>query len=101
MIYVAFFAFESTKELGLLTGLTVFVMAGLGMVIPVPGGIGAWHWLVTRTLFVYGITIVPNGNAFALVVHTTSSIMLISVGFIALIFLPLYNKKKELKISNI
>lgn len=94
MIYVAFFAFDATKELGLLTGLTVFVMAGLGMVIPVPGGIGAWHWLVTRTLFIYGVTIEPFGNAFALVVHTSSSLMLIVVGFIGLIFLPLYNKKK-------
>lgn len=94
MIYVAFFAFETTKELGLLTGLTVFVMAGLGMVIPVPGGIGAWHWLVTRTLFIYGVTIEPNGNAFALVVHTSSSLMLIVVGFIGLIFLPIYNKNR-------
>jgi uncharacterized protein (TIRG00374 family) len=95
MLYVCFFAFNDTSHFGLLTGLTVFVMAGLGMVVPVQGGIGAWHWLVTRTLFVYGITIEPVGNAFALVVHTSNSLLLIVLGFMALVFLPIYNKKQS------
>lgn len=97
MLYVVFFAFEATTHLSLLAGLTVFVMAGLGMVIPVPGGIGAWHWLVTRTLFVYGVSIEPNGNAFALVSHTSTSLLLIGVGFIALVLLPILNKKYKPK----
>jgi len=95
MLYIAFFAFDFTSHLTPLTGLTVFVMAGLGMVVPVQGGIGAWHWLVTRTLFIFGVAIEPNGNAFALVVHTSSSLMLITIGFLALIFLPIYNKSEE------
>jgi len=94
MLYVVFFAFEATSHLNLLAGLTIFAMAGLGMVIPVPGGIGAWHWLVTRTLFVYGVTIEPSGNAFALVAHTSTSLLLIIIGFFSLILLPIINKKR-------
>ncbi|HKJ79935.1 MAG TPA: lysylphosphatidylglycerol synthase transmembrane domain-containing protein, partial [Prolixibacteraceae bacterium] len=38
MLYVVFFAFDFTDHLGLIAGLTTFVLASFGMVAPVQGG---------------------------------------------------------------
>lgn len=96
MTYLCFYSFSFTSHLSPMTGLTVFVMASFGMVAPVQGGIGAWHFMVTRTLLVFGITIEPDGNAFALVVHGAQTLMLLVVGLLAIIALPLVNRKKKI-----
>ncbi len=97
MIYVCFFAFDFTSGLNPLIGLTVFVMASLGMVVPVPGGIGAWHFMTFETLAIYGIPVNPQGAAFAFAVHESMTLMLIVVGAIALILLPIINKHHPVK----
>jgi len=93
MIYVCFFAFDFTSHLNPLIGLTVFVMASLGMVAPAPGGIGAWHFMAFETLAIYGVSINPNGAAFAFAVHGSMTLMLIVVGTISLVILPIMNKR--------
>ena len=45
MFYVCFFCFQFTSHLGALVGLTIFVLSSYGMVAPVQGGIGAWHFM--------------------------------------------------------
>ena len=71
MIYVSFQAFDFTKHLGLLTGLTVFVFASFGMVFPSPGGIGT----------------------FAFAAHASQMIMLIAIGFWSLFMVSKINSK--------
>jgi len=93
MIYVCFFAFDFTSHLSPLIGLTVFVMASLGMVAPAPGGIGAWHFMTFETLAIYGVAINPQGAAFAFAVHGSMTLMLIVVGTISLVILPIMNKR--------
>ena len=94
MIYVVFQAFDFTKNLSLMTGLTVFVFASFGIVFPSPGGIGTWHFIAIETLFVYGI---PRnlGRTFAFAAHESQMIMLITVGLISLVAVSM-QKKKEL-----
>ena len=92
MIYVGFLAFESTMHLSLTVGLTVFVMSSFGMVAPVQGGIGAWHFMVIETLLIYGIAL-NDAKIFALVVHGSMTLFLVFAGFVSLILLPLFNKK--------
>jgi uncharacterized protein (TIRG00374 family) len=92
MIYVNFFAFDFTSHLTPLIGLTVFVMGGLAMIAPVPGGIGAWHFMVYETLAIYGVAVNPSGAAFAFAVHGAMTLMLIVVGAASLFFLPFVNK---------
>ena len=94
MIYVCFFGYQPTQHLSALIGLTVFVLASFGMVAPVSGGFGAWHFMAIETLFVFGISKTPDGEDFALVVHGTMTLLLIVVGFISLILLPIFNKQK-------
>ncbi len=95
MIYICFWSFEFTSELGLMVGLTVFVMSSLGMVAPSPGGIGTWHFMAIQTLLIYGVTNVSDAGAFAFAVHGSTTFMLIIAGTLAFIFLPIVNKDKS------
>jgi glycosyltransferase 2 family protein len=95
MIYIVFQSFTFTTHLGLLTGLTIFVMASFGMVAPSPGGIGTWHFMVIETLVIYGINKFPDANAFALATHGSMTIFIVILGFISLLLLPVYNKKEK------
>lgn len=98
MFYVCFWAFESTDALKAfpMAGLTVFIFASFGMVAPVQGGIGAWHFMVIGALMVYGIP-EGDGKAFALVVHGATTLMLIVLGFISVAVLPIINNKQKVE----
>ncbi len=93
MIYVCFWAFPFTSHLGPAAGLAVFVLGSFGMVAPVQGGIGPWHFMVISTLLFYGIG-EPQSAAFALLVHGSLNVMIIVTGFLSLLALPLINKKR-------
>jgi uncharacterized protein (TIRG00374 family) len=92
MLYCVFFSFEFTSHLSPLAGLTIFVLGSFGMVAPVQGGIGAWHFMVIEALALYGID-KADGKIFALVAHGTTTVMLIVFGVIALLVLPFVNEK--------
>ena len=92
MLYVAFFAFDFTKGLSPWAGLTTFVMGSFGMVAPVQGGLGTWHFMTKEALALYGI---PNENGiiFAFVAHTTMNLMVVVIGLISLMALQLVNRE--------
>jgi len=91
MLYVVFFAFDFTSHLGPLAGLTTFVLASFGMVAPVQGGIGAWHFMAIEALSLYGIAR-EDGLIFAFVSHTSMTLMIIIIGLISMIILPFINR---------
>ncbi|MBO7506799.1 MAG: flippase-like domain-containing protein [Paludibacteraceae bacterium] len=93
MFYLCFFAFDFTEDLSMLCGLTAFVMGSLGIIAPVQGGLGAWHVLVIGTLSTYGVYEAQAGS-FALMVHGSQTLMLISVGILAMALMFYFNKKK-------
>ncbi len=92
MFYVVFFCFDFTSHLSLMAGLTSFVLASYGMVAPVQGGIGAWHFMAKEALKLYGIAN-ENGIIFALLNHTAMTAMLIVFGLISFMVLPFINRK--------
>ena len=92
MLYVNFFAFGFTKDLNPIAGLTTFVMASFGMVAPVQGGIGAWHFMAKEALALYGISN-ENGIIFAFVAHSSMTLMIIILGIISLLVLPFINRR--------
>jgi glycosyltransferase 2 family protein len=94
MTYLIFFSFGFTSHLGPLAGLTVFVLGSFGMVAPVQGGIGAWHFMVIEGLTLYGVD-KADGKVFALLAHGTSTIMLIVLGLIGVIALPFVNERED------
>jgi len=94
MFYCVFFAFGFTSQIGPLAALTVFVLGSFGMVAPVQGGIGAWHFMVIEGLALYGVDR-ADGKVFALLAHGSTTIMLIILGLISLIVLPFVNELDE------
>jgi len=100
MTYICFFSFGFTSNLPALAGLTVFVMSAFGMVAPVQGGFGAWHFMVIGTLLVYlpGVANIENlSKSFALVVHGAQTAMIIIVGALSVIALPIANRNQIVK----
>jgi uncharacterized protein (TIRG00374 family) len=95
MMYVIFFSFDFTSDLGPIAGLTTFVMASFGMVAPVQGGIGAWHFMAKEALSLYGVAN-ENGIIFAFVAHGSMTAMIIIIGIISMLILPFINKRNDL-----
>ena len=90
--YLCFFAFQFTENLTFTQGLFIFVMANIGNIIPVQGGIGPWHFMVIHCMILFRIDSVEAAT-FALVVHGTQMIMTILLGIFGMIILTLNNKK--------
>lgn len=82
MIYVLFFSIDATSHLTVMAGFTAMVMAGVGMVIPIPGGIGSFHFFVQQTLVAYGIN-ETTALDFAFLGHTAQTAMIIVVGAVS------------------
>ncbi len=56
MTYFCFFSFAPTASLPMVAGLTVFVFGAWGIVIPSPGGMGTYHFLVGVALATFGVS---------------------------------------------
>ncbi len=95
MMYVVFFSYTPTENVGFVAGLTAFVMGGLAMVAPVQGGIGAWHFMIIETLYLYGLDKVYGQN-FALISHTSTNLFILILGGICFILLPIINRNKTI-----
>lgn len=96
MLYVVFFAFDFTRDLSPIAGLTTFVLASFGMIAPVQGGIGAWHFMAIEALSLYGVA-TENGVIFAFVAHTSTTAMIILLGIISLLVLPFINRRNDIE----
>jgi uncharacterized protein (TIRG00374 family) len=92
--YIAFYAFDFTRNLGIGPGLMAFIMSSIGVAVPIQGAIGPWHFMVIATLVVYGVN-ENDAAAFALVVHTIQSVWLILCGLFGIVALPVTNKNRE------
>jgi len=93
MMYVCFFAFEPTSNLGPVAALVAFVFGSLGMVIPSPGGIGTYQWLVSEALVIYDLDMI-DAFSFANIMFFTIQIFCnIAFGVFFYLAMPFYNRK--------
>lgn len=99
MTYVMFFSMESTAGLGVSAGFIILVLGGLGMATPVQGGIGAFHYLVSAGLLLYGIS-EQDGVTFAFLLHTSNSIAIMFVGIASLFISMIIPKRKSHEINS-
>ena len=90
-ILVGFSVVQGLSDLGIGTAFYISVAAGIGYVIPVPGGIGAYHYLVSNALSILGYNS-DLGKAFATVIHGGQSLMFITTGSIAMLILYFTSK---------
>lgn len=94
-VYLCFLAIQSTAHLPLSAGLTVLVMGSLGVVAPVPGGLGTYHFLAITTLTeLYGIAAEP-AISYAYIAHATQTLVIIITGTIAWLSISLKNQQKN------
>lgn len=90
--YIGFFSLDTTSALDLKAALFVLVAGGLGMTAPVQGGIGAYHWLVSQGLLIYGIQL-TDGLAYATLVHASQMLFILVVGAASFLILS-FNQKQ-------
>ncbi|MCF8334963.1 MAG: flippase-like domain-containing protein [Bacteroidales bacterium] len=92
MTYVLLFALPATSHLSPIDGLFLLVIGGMGMSAPVQGGIGAFHWIITLGLSLYGI---PRADAvaYATLSHESQSIFAVLLGALSFIMLMIQNRK--------
>jgi glycosyltransferase 2 family protein len=88
MTWVVVFAVPATSGLKLVDGLFILVIGGLGMSAPVQGGIGAFHWIVSRGLAsVYTFISIEDGLIYATISHGSQAVFAILLGSLSLILL--------------
>ncbi len=98
MLYVVFLAFKPTSGLSIMAGIVTFFMGGLAMLAPINGGIGAWHWMVIISLTgAYGISEF-DATIFAFIGHTTTNLIYLVFGIIAVAMLFILNRKNKVQI---
>jgi len=94
MVYICVFSLDATKDLSPSSGLFVMIAAGFGMVVPTPGGIGSYHYLVMLGLGVLGVAS-DDGVSFATLVHTGQLVMTIIAGLLAFTVLSRARARKK------
>ena len=92
MTWVCFFCLEATAHLDVKAGMFVLVVGGLGMSAPVQGGIGAYHYIVSQGLQLFGIS-ATDGIVYATLVHTSQTLLVVVLGLFAMTMLFLARKK--------
>ena len=80
MAYAIVKAAPFLDSLDLIDALFLSLVGGLGFAVPVPGGIGAFHFIISMTLSVmYGVP-VELGVVYATLSHTSQAITQIVFG---------------------
>lgn len=91
--YLCFFCFEFTGGLSIAAGLLLFVAGSIAVVVPTPNGAGPWHFAIISIMMLYGVSS-ADSEAFALIVHSTQTLLVAILGIYALFMLQF---KKTLK----
>jgi glycosyltransferase 2 family protein len=88
-VYLCFFALKGTSHLGVADGFTILVMGSLGVVAPVPGGVGTYHFMVITTLTeLLGIT-AESATSYAYISHATQMVTVLILGGLSWLMLSL------------
>ena len=95
MVYLPIFMLEETSRLTFINGLTILAIGSLGIVAPVPGGIGAYHFIVKAVLHeLFGI----SGNvagSFAAITHAGQTLLNVIVGSMSYFYMGFLSKKER------
>ncbi len=93
MVYLCFFAIPATAHLSPFAGLTLLAVGSLGILAPVPGGIGTYHFMTIITLTeLYGISSEP-ATSYAYITHANQIVVNVLAGTSAWIILSLKQAK--------
>ncbi len=95
MVYLPTMMLKETQSLVFVDGITILALGSLGIVAPVPGGIGAYHFIVKAILLeLYHIEANASGS-FAAITHAGQTILNVGLGAISYFFLIFLAKKQK------
>jgi uncharacterized protein (TIRG00374 family) len=92
--YTIMHAMPETASLSAADALFLMVVGSLGWVVPVPGGLGAYHFLLSLALLTMYAIPWELGVVFATISHETQAVMMLFFGFLSLASTLLVGKKK-------
>lgn len=96
MTWLPFYMLHETSHLGLVEAITLLGIATLGVVAPVPGGIGTYHFIaITLLSGFYGISEQVAGS-FAAINHGSQMIFYLITGIIAYVVMFFIDKRKPI-----
>lgn len=93
-IYLSFFALNATAELEFVEAISTLIFSSFAMIAPVQGGIGAFHWMVSEGLTIYGIA-KSDGLTYALITHSAQTLIVLIGGSISLVMLFIRSSKAK------
>ncbi len=94
MVYVPLMMFPETSSLNFVDGLTLLAIGSLGIVAPVPGGIGAYHFIVKTILVdLYHIN-ADVAISFATITHAGQTLLNVVVGGLGYLIIFLTKSQK-------
>lgn len=88
-------AFPIAAQLDATDALFLMIVGGMGWVVPVQGGIGAYHLIVSLALLVVYSIPQTQGVVFATISHESQAIAMIICGIISLILFAIEKKRDE------
>ncbi|MEQ8338138.1 MAG: lysylphosphatidylglycerol synthase transmembrane domain-containing protein [Cyclobacteriaceae bacterium] len=91
MSYIIVFAVSETSDLSWQAGVMLLVTSGVALAIPVQGGFGTYHTMVSGMLLLYNIDM-TTGVFFATLLHTSQIIAIAVFGGVA-VLVSLFMKK--------
>jgi hypothetical protein len=98
MTWVVVFAIKSTSDITFWQSIFILVIGGLAMSVPVPGGIGAFHYIVSRGLaVVHGVNL-EDGLTYAILSHESQIILEIIIGSLSFYLMFGRHHKKEINV---
>lgn len=96
MTWLPFYILPETSHLGLVEAITLLGIATLGVVAPVPGGIGTYHFIaITLLSGFYGISEQVAGS-FAAINHGSQMIFYLITGILAYVVMFFFDKRKPI-----
>ncbi|MFM7645607.1 MAG: lysylphosphatidylglycerol synthase transmembrane domain-containing protein [Sphingomonadales bacterium] len=92
--YVGFFAFAETAGFGMREALTILSAGSVGMIAS-PGGIGAYAFLLEKSMQLYGLPY-TIALAFGWLLWLAQVVVTLVSGLVSFLCLPWFNKQNEL-----
>jgi uncharacterized protein (TIRG00374 family) len=95
MVYLPFKMLQETSFLSFLDGSTVMALGSLGIVAPVPGGIGAYHY-ITKVILTELYAVEANAAmSYATIAHAGQTILNVGLGALSYLAIGIAARKQR------
>ena len=91
--YIGFMALRETQAYGIREAFTVLSAGSIGMIAS-PGGIGAYAYLIEKTMQLYGLSY-TIALAFGWILWLAQTTVIVTGGLFSFVALPIYNKNRQ------